>query len=351
MLLFAPVAEQYADFAAYTAADSACLNAWARGVVGDPEVQEWIARLPPIKQQPNLVFAAARWHGVPAPGPYEGLREALLRDDGLIAATIMARSTQTNEVGRLAALAPVFARVAQAYDGPLALVELGPSAGLCLFPDRYTHVYEPRDEPCGDVVRWSPGRRGPELLCRVRGPMPITGAQAATTGLDIAWRGGLDVRPLDVTDGDAMAWLAYLVWPEQHHRLVRLRAAVAIARTEPPRLTTGNLLTDLDPLIEEAAAFGRPVVYHSAVLAYLSEGDRGAFTAAMAERVRAGRCSWVAYEGENILPEVTRRAPVAKPRHPKFALALDGVPVAWAHGHGRSMTWFGDDPEEPRQVQ
>ena len=75
----------------------------------------WVATLPPVKQQPNLVFAAARWHGVPAPGPYAGLRDALLADDGTIRATILARATQTNEVGRLATLTPF-------------LAELGPTA-------------------------------------------------------------------------------------------------------------------------------------------------------------------------------------------------------------------------------
>ena len=60
------------------------------------------------------MFAAARWHGVPAPGPYAGLRDALLGDDGTIRATIMTRSTQTNEVGRLATLLPAFASVVPA---------------------------------------------------------------------------------------------------------------------------------------------------------------------------------------------------------------------------------------------
>ena len=45
---------------------------------------------------------------------------------------MMVRSTQTNEAGRCAALLPVLALLPQ----PLALLEVGTSAGLCLFPDR-----------------------------------------------------------------------------------------------------------------------------------------------------------------------------------------------------------------------
>ncbi len=69
---------------------------------------------------------------MPAPGPYSGLREALLGDDGTIRATVMARATQTNEVGRLATLLPAFALLADG--GPLALLEAGASAGLNLSP-------------------------------------------------------------------------------------------------------------------------------------------------------------------------------------------------------------------------
>ena len=134
--IFQPVAESYAAFAV-EAVDSPCFRDWATSVAGDAEVQALIATLPPIKQQANLVFAAARWHGVPAPGPYAALRAALLDDWDTIRGTVMARSTQTNEVGRLATLVPVFAGL----DGPLALIEVGASAGLCLYPDRWGYAW------------------------------------------------------------------------------------------------------------------------------------------------------------------------------------------------------------------
>ncbi len=103
---------RYRDFAAATAGQSDCFTQWSLAVAADADVLRWIGTLPRPKQQPNLVFAAARWHGVEAPGPYEGLRAALLGDDGAIRATIMTRATQTNEVGRLATLMPVFATAA-----------------------------------------------------------------------------------------------------------------------------------------------------------------------------------------------------------------------------------------------
>ncbi|HRD61118.1 MAG TPA: DUF2332 family protein, partial [Nocardioides sp.] len=92
---YAGVRDQYLRFADEALEDSPTFVEWANGVADDADVLTWIDALPGLKKQPNLVFAAARWHGVPAPGPYAGLRRALLADDGPIRATILARSTQT----------------------------------------------------------------------------------------------------------------------------------------------------------------------------------------------------------------------------------------------------------------
>ncbi|MGI3782767.1 MAG: DUF2332 family protein, partial [Janthinobacterium lividum] len=54
------VARRYRGFAVATRDQSACFEAWSQGVAGDPEVLAWLATLPQGKQQPNLVFAAAR---------------------------------------------------------------------------------------------------------------------------------------------------------------------------------------------------------------------------------------------------------------------------------------------------
>ena len=88
-----------------------------------------------LKKQPNLVFAAARWHGVPAPGPYAGLRDALLGDDGTIRATILT-PVDADQRGRPAGDAAARLRAAGRRAGRLALIEAGASAGLNLYPDR-----------------------------------------------------------------------------------------------------------------------------------------------------------------------------------------------------------------------
>ena len=334
---YAEVRAQYAEFAR-EATDSPTFVDWANAVADDPEVLAWLGDLPPLKRQPNLVLAAARWHGVQAPGPYAGLRDALLGDTGPVRETILARATQTNEVGRMATLMPALDLVAEAELAPIALIEVGASAGLCLYPDRFDYRWT--GDRVGSVVGELRGSGGPTLTCQVRGPFVPPRERPV-----IAWRGGLDLNPLDVRDDDAMRWLETLVWPEHEARRTLLREAVAIAAVDPPRLHRGDLLTDLPALVEEASAFGTVVVQHSAVIAYLSLEDRERWLGTITGLVRSGACHWVSNEAANVLPSITATGPEVPAGHVTFVEALDGRVVAWTHGHGRSMRWFGPPPD------
>jgi hypothetical protein len=320
---YADIRSQYLEFGAQ-AADSPCFEEWCRGVVEDAEVIEWLSSLPRIKQQPNLVFAAARWHGVPAPGPYDGLRSGLLSDDGTIRATILARATQTNEVGRLATLVPAFSLLAQ--DQPVALLEVGASAGLCLFPDRWGYSWRAGS----GVVELGPQ---PRIPCSVSGPAPLPSSVPR-----VAWRGGIDLNPLDVSDPDAMAWLQVLVYPEHADRRARLAHGIDVARRDRPRILRGDLLEELPDLVTEAARHAPVVVFHSAVIAYLQEPDRLRFQRMMSELLAGGACHWVSNEGPNVLPAVAGTGP--SPTDGRFVLGIDGRMVAWTHGHGRSLAWL-----------
>ena len=51
---------------------------------------------------------------------------------------MLERRTQTNEPARCALMLPLLAALPQ----PLALLEVGASAGLCLLPDRYGYDYD-----------------------------------------------------------------------------------------------------------------------------------------------------------------------------------------------------------------
>jgi hypothetical protein len=319
--------EDYRQFGAREAQDSPCYSAWALGVAADPEVLALLEEQPPPKRQPNLVLAAARWHGA-RPGPYDGLRRVLVGSWPAVRATVLARATQTNEAGRCATMLPVLA----ALPGPLALIEVGCSAGLCLLPDRYGYRYA---TDAGTVEVHPSAGPGPVVLdCRVEGDAPLP-----RTVPEVVWRAGIDLHPLDVTDPDATAWLETLVWPEQEDRRSRLAAALRLARSDPPRLVRGDLLEELPRLAAEAPREATLVVLHSAVAAYLSAEDRER----LVSLVGSLPGHWLSNEGPQVLP-----LPVpAPPREGSavgaapFLMALDGQPVAWTHGHGRALAWCG----------
>ncbi len=304
-----PIAARYRRFATAEAhGHSALYEAFATGVAGDAALLSFLAGLPAEKQQPNLLFAAVRLACGTA-GSFADFRQRLLDHQDAVRDVMLRRGTQTNEAGRCAALLPALAGL----PGPLALIEVGASGGLCLLPDRYGYDY-------GGVVL--PG--DPVLSCRASGVALPAGKP------EVAWRRGLDLHPVDVTDADQAAWLEALAWPDQPERLSRLRRAVAVARADPPRVLRGDLRIDTLPLIEEARGFGAVVVFHTAVLAYLPDAaDRVAF----GRDVMRAKAAWISNEAPNVLPGLASVAGTP-PRKGAFLLSVDGVPTAWTDPHG-----------------
>ena len=57
--------------------------------------------------------------------------------------------------------------------------------------------------------------------------------------------------------------------------------------------------------------------------------------------VAEGRCHWVSNEGTAGAARVAATGPDVPDDLRTFVLGVDGRAVAWTHGHGRSMRWFG----------
>ncbi len=124
---------------------------------------------------------------------------------------IATHGTQTNEVNRAVYVAVgLAAATADRPDSPVALVELGASAGLLLGVDRYA------------VELSSPGSR--VLLGDAASPVRCAGVDRAGVGDHLAQRGlglptirgrvGLDVAPVDLDDDEGVRWLEACLWPE-----------------------------------------------------------------------------------------------------------------------------------------
>ena len=96
-------------------------------VADDDLILEFLATLPRAKRQPNLLFAAACYL-LDAPPDIGTLRTLVQRNGAELSQVMRARRTQTNEPARCATLLPALA----ALPGPLALIEVGASAGLTI---------------------------------------------------------------------------------------------------------------------------------------------------------------------------------------------------------------------------
>ncbi len=293
---------------------SACYAEWALGVAGDPPLLTLLDGLPEPKRQPNLLFAAARYTGVPV-GSYPEFRTAVLANWPAIRDVMLAKRTQTNEPGRCALLLPILAALPQ----PLALIEVGASAGLCLYPDRYSYQY-------GGYRLDPPSGPSPAVMeCAVTCDVPLPTAVPT-----VVWRAGIDLNPLDVTNSDDLHWLRALIWPEHEDRRLRQAAAVAVVRSDPPRVTTGDLNEKLPALAAEAPKDATLVVFHSAVLVYLTPEARHRFV----RTVTALDAHWLSTEGEGV---VTRKSATDSDL---MVVCHNGKPVAHADGHGRFLRWF-----------
>jgi hypothetical protein len=207
---------------------------------------------------------------------------------------------------------------------PVAPIEVGASAGLCLHPDRWRYDFG-HGRTVGD-----PG--APLLSTRANAATPVPNAVP-----EVVWRAGIDLDPRDVSDEDDLRWLETLPvgnGEEDAGRRERLPAAADIARSDPARIDRGDLLTETARLLEEASRSAESVVvFHSAVLAYLPEDARTEFADLMA----SPPATWIANEGLGIVTG-TKRIPDAPPE--AFAITVDGSPVALADPHGSWLTWL-----------
>jgi hypothetical protein len=314
------IAEAYRRFARTEAAGRSRVYAEvARRISGDARCLAFLAALPPQRRQPNLLLGAVRLVHGPITG-WADVAAALAGRGEEVARVMLSRRTQTNLPARCAPLLPVLAALPQ----PLALLEVGASAGLCLYPDRYGYDFG------GGHRLAAPG--GPVLTCAA-GP----GTPLPDRPVEVVWRAGLDLEPLDVADPDDVAWLEALVWPGEEHLAEQLRAAVEVVRADPPLLVAGDLRTDLPALLDRAPPGATPVVFHTAVLAYLPDpADRERF----ARAVLASPATWLAVEAPGLVPGPAAAAAADLLAPGEFLLCRDGEPVAAADPHGASVRWL-----------
>lgn len=301
-------------------------------VAGRADVLELMLGAQRGQRRPNLLLAAVHellLRGLPdplaayyrsvggtrAPDAAAGERfcELALARATEVRELIRTRRTQTNEVARCTGLMPALARI----EGPLAVIDVGASAGLNLNLDRYAYDY-------GAAGSLRPDGAELTLSCEVRGALRVPSALPR-----IVWRRGLDTNPLDGTDPDTARWLDALIWPEHEERRRRLRRALAVLRRHPVELVRGDAFELLPVLARQAPPDATLVLMHSSVFMYLSHQERERFGRLLAELGAHD----VGAEG---VPGAAWTYNV---------LSLDGVRLGNADGHGGWIEWNEDGDE------
>ena len=239
-----------------------------------------------------------------------------------LAETISSRLVQTSQVQRAFGLRLGLSMIACDVPGPVHLIEVGASAGLNL---RFrSYGYQVGGRQFGDpaaAVQLAADRCGAGLLPDLDVLPPVAGVL------------GVDLNPLDVTSDDDVRWLQCLVWPGEAGRLERLSAAVETARRDPPPVYRGDLLTDVPALVGQAPRGVTVVLYHSAVLWYVSCAQRAEFAAAVAGL----GVVWLANEGPGVVPGIT----VPDAGLNAYVLARNGTEaIAVDDSHGLWVEWL-----------
>jgi hypothetical protein len=303
----------------------------ARRHANDPLLVRIAGDHHPRWEVPLKVFGGVHYLALSGrePEPWGRLGQVLSERREWLASFVRDQPVQTNEVQRCWPLLPAFLTVVRPR--PLALVELGPSAGLNLYWERYRYRY--------GEIRWGPRDAPFELEGVARNGPPDTLLEREAT---VASRLGIDRAPVDLRDEDAALLLQAFVWADQEHRLERLRRAIELVRREPPRLERADYVERLPALLAERDLDLLTIVYHSASTMYLAPEARERLRAVIEEEGRRGSLAWVRYE----LVERDGRPDTGFER---FALDVTTYPsgehrrVGRADGHGNRMTWLGSD--------
>jgi hypothetical protein len=204
----------------------------------------------------------------PPQAAFPVFREFCIAHASAIRELLTRRRVQTNEVRRCAYLFAAFAHAARvATPRPLALIEVGTSAGLNLLWDRYAYDYgDGRVAGCSD----SPVRVRTEVKPGRSIPLP-------DEPIVVSQRVGVDLHVVDVRDRDELLWLESLVWPEHHDRRALLKAAVRELQRERPRLLEGNILDLLPALVTEAPRTAQVCLFHCHTLHQFTDAERAEF--------------------------------------------------------------------------
>lgn len=213
----------------------------SRHIADDEEVLQVATFVPAGQPVPNMLFGAVQYLLLQGEGPelrvyYPGLvehpkemsscyphfRSFVLKHQADIIGILESKRVQTNEVRRCAYLYPVFCSIYDKVRKPLALVELGTSAGLQLLCDQYSYSY-------GGAESYGLAGSKVHITSEIRGSRtPFLLASSPP----VVYRMGIDLHVNDVRNPEHLLWLRSLIWPGNHDRVSMLEHAAEVLKQQ-----------------------------------------------------------------------------------------------------------------------
>ncbi|AIE84190.1 DUF2332 domain-containing protein [Fimbriimonas ginsengisoli] len=325
------LAEKFREFARSEAAHSSPIYAGlALRVADSPELLELVAEGPSNQPFANLLFSSVRVvlaeegrdidAGDTAEVAFEKVVDIARRRRTELLHLMNTRIVQTNEVRRSIYLYCAFLRLSEEIGRrPVALIEIGASAGLNLVFEQHRYQFEGRTE-FGNAK----GR-----LCLTSVLRGSINPPAGNSGSPIFRRYGLDLNPLDMNSEADAAWLRALIWPDHTERITLLTEAILVQREFDIEMRKGDGIELLPSVIQEIPSDVVPYVFHTHVANQLSSEQKGKLLAAIE---RLGRDRDVIHVFNNIHPHL-------------HATVVSGgrqreIPLARTEGHGRWVEWL-----------
>lgn len=307
------------------------------GVADDDALLGLLLRTPGEQRRPSLLFASVNFLLASYPGaelaayyPVHGGRRPV--DGRLMPAfaafcaehaeelvrLLRSGATQTNEIRRCVILRLALSHVSRRWPGPLALAEVGASAGLNLIFDRYRYR----------VADWedAPAAGSPVLIsCDLRGSGPAGRLLGAVP--EVTSRLGIDLNPVPLADPGQRAWLEAFIWPEDTSGLATLRGAIDLARSVGiAPVVHGDAVTDTARLLATIPGRGPVVVFTATLLSYLDASGRSAFAGQLQEAAGLRPVAWAFAEAPGLMATAGLRVPaLAGPLGRRNGLFVAGV--------------------------
>jgi hypothetical protein len=214
-------------------------------------------------------------------------RDFLARERAWVAG-FLGSAPQTNETRRAIALLAGFLFLAARNDVELELLEIGASAGMNLYWDRFAYR----------TTSWSWGASDVRITTDWTGPPP-----PLDTVPRIRSRAACDLNPLDLRDPAERLRLRAYVWADQAERLARFDAAAALAITHNVRVEQADAAAWLEARLPRRSPDALTVVYHSVFYQYPRQETRQRIARAIEQAADSSPAplAWLRLEPEAIL--------------------------------------------------